>query len=235
MAASAFKNIINFGKGLGKQIGKVKPVKKVGDYIKRTAQEGSKKTVTPKPKPKVTPKVKVKEPISKKQFKKRGTAKGSKRKSPYGTKGTTKGYAAYRSAFNKANKTGKTGKTGKTTGKTTGKATGKKSVLDRNINPFAGKRTIRGAGQTIGSAINFVRKNPGTSALYGLGTHYAGKQLGLWGRDKVNTPEVIKPKYDDYYPTNKVKNIERDGGSVRRAPGMKGGGGLRWVNGKWVR
>mgnify|MGYP003676971551 CR=1 FL=1 len=71
MAASALKHIINFGKGLGKQIGKVKPVKKVGDYIKRTAQEGSKKTVTPKPKPKVKPKVKVKEPISKKHMKMR--------------------------------------------------------------------------------------------------------------------------------------------------------------------
>jgi hypothetical protein len=196
MATSAFKNIINFGKGLGKQIGKVKPIKKVGDYIKKTAQEGSKKTVTPKPKKKVTPKyegetprVRVKKPLTKKQFKQKGTAQGSKRKSPYGTKGSTKGYAAYIKNFGKTGKTGKT--TGKTTGKSTGKSTGKKSVLDRNINPFAGKRTIRGAGQTIGSAIKFVRKNPGTSALYGLGTHYAGKQLGLWGRDKVNTPEII--------------------------------------------
>ena len=64
---------------------------------------------------------KKKKVITKKQYTQRGSTTG--RKSKYGTKGSSKGWAA----FNKTQG-----------GKTAGKGTkgGKKSILDKNINPF---------------------------------------------------------------------------------------------------
>ena len=108
---------------------------------------------------------KKKKVITKKQYTQRGSTTG--RKSKYGTKGSSKGWAA----FNKTQG-----------GKTAGKGTkgGKKSILDKNINPFKGEKTIRGAGQTIKGVVNWARKNPVDAIVYGAAGNWAGKKLGLW-------------------------------------------------------
>ena len=219
-ATAALKGI---GKKIGKQLGKAS--KKTKDAIKRgydsAVKEGSKKTA----------KTTAKKPISKKEFTKRGSATG---KSKYGTKGSSKGYAAYVKGFNK---------TGKTTGKgTKGKGTKtKKSILDRNINPISGKKTIRGTGKAIGNVVSWARKNPVDAIVYGAAGNWVGKKLGLWGgKGSKNTPEVPKMEKRNYIPKSKNKSIERTGGPIkayggRKAPAMKSGGGLRYVNGKWIR
>tara|TARA_R110002020_G_scaffold62674_2_gene167440 strand:- start:342 stop:911 length:570 start_codon:yes stop_codon:yes gene_type:complete len=163
---------------------------------------------------------KKKKLITKKQFTQRGSATG--RKSKFGTKGSAKGWAA----FNKTQTGAKTATKG---------AKGKKSIFDRNINPLAGKKTLRGAGQSIKSGATWVKQNPGTAALYGLGIHYTGKQLGAWGGKNKNTPEP-KPEIRNYIPKPKPKKLSRGGSSSRVGPGMNaGGGGLRYINGKWTR
>ena len=62
----------------------------------------------------------------------------------------------------------------------------------------------------------------------------------MWGGDrKGGIPTQTKRSNDSYIKRKKNLNIERVGGPVRAhggrvSPGMKTGG-LRYINGKWVR
>ena len=213
-------------KGLTKSAARAigKHGKKATDAIKKSykqgVKEGSKKTA------KTTSK---KGPNSRKEFTKRGSATG---KGKYGTKGSAKGYAAYVKSF---------GKTGKTTGKgTKGKGT---AWYNKKYNPLgkgvSAKNVVTAIPRGVVGTAKWAKSNPVDAIVYGVGANWAGKKLGLWGNKSKNTPEPIKQTKPNYIGPNKIKSIERDGGPVRAhggrvAPGMKTGG-LRYINGKWVR
>jgi hypothetical protein len=186
---------------------------------------------------------KKKKKVTKAQYKARGSSKPG-RKSKYGTKGSTKGWTAFDAA-----QTGKTGaKTGKTTGKGKGKTTGKgKSTAwyDKKWNPFgkgiSAKNTVTAIPRGVVGAAKFAYKKPVDAIAYTVAGNWAGKKLGLWGnKGKQNKIEVPKPKKHNYIPKINTQSIERTGGPVRAhggrvTPGMKTGGSLKWINGKWVR
>ena len=196
--------------------------KKIAEKIIRGAAKKSKGAVN-RAKAAYKKATKKKNLVTESQYTARGSAKPGG-KSKYGTKGSKKGWKAFN-----AKQTGKGAK-------------GKKSILDRNINPIAGKKTIRGAATGIKNLVGWARKNPVDAIVYGTAANWGGKKLGLWGgKGSKNTPEAPKMEKRNYIPKkNKNMTIERTGGPVKayggaKAPSMKSSGGLRYVNGKWVR
>jgi hypothetical protein len=207
-------------KGLAKKLFKSgsKAASKTKEAIKRgyksAVKEGSKKTA------KTTTK---KGPISRKEFKKRGTKTG---KGKYGTKGSAKGYAAYERSF---------GKTGKTTGKgTKGKGT---AWYNKKYNPLgkgiSAKSVVTAIPRGVVGAAKFAKNKPVDAIAYTVAGNWAGKKLGLWGNNKGKNTPAPKPEIKNYIPKTKPKKIKAYGG--RTAPSMKSSGGLRYINGKWTR
>jgi hypothetical protein len=233
----AIKGLLNFGKGIGKQIAKSRPGKAVGDYVKKTTEAGAKKAAkeTTK-KTKVTPKTKVKTKVTP--------------KSKYGTKGSHAGWAKFNRTQSKKGFKGKKiskkqfTSRGSAKPKTTAKPKG--SVFDKNINPFSGKFSAKDFGKGLYQKPIALGKwalnNKAEAIAYTVAGNWAGKKLGLWGGPKPAT-QTNKPEYKNYMDKPKKRtyqSFERTGGPVRAyggrvTPGMKTGGGLKWRDGKWVR